>query len=85
MPLAASLLENARSLAFAPTAFESHITSKFILVICINGMVSPLGVRRKTLYSDLIILDRKLEGLGLIEIDGNIVYLDFEEEEVGNV
>ena len=45
-------------------------------------MVSPPGTGSKHFHEKLLELDSKLEQLGLVEIDGKIVYLD---EEVSNV
>jgi len=42
-------------------------------------MVTSLGIKRNTLYESLLDLDRKLEELGLVEINGKIVLMGSEE------
>ena len=41
--------------------------------------MSPAGKKRNTLYVSLQALDKKLEKLGLVEVDGKIVLMDSEE------
>lgn len=38
-------------------------------------MVSAWGVESNTFFESLIEIDRKLEQLGLMELDGEIIYL----------
>ena len=42
-------------------------------------MVTSLGKKRNTIYSSLSELDKKLEELGLVEINGQIVLLHGKE------
>jgi hypothetical protein len=38
-------------------------------------MVTPAGKKRNTLYADLVELDKKLEELGLVEVNGIIILM----------
>jgi len=42
-------------------------------------MVTSLGIQRNTLYTSLQELDKKLEELGIVEVNGKIVLLGDEE------
>lgn len=42
-------------------------------------MVTPAGIKRNSLYASLVELDKKLEELGLVEVNGKIVLVGSEE------
>jgi len=42
-------------------------------------MVTPAGIKRNSLYASLVELDKKLEELGLVEVNGKIVLMGSEE------
>jgi len=44
-------------------------------------LVSSVGARWNTLYPSLVELDQRLQELGLVEIDGKIVFLAEKENE----
>jgi len=59
-------------------AFCKHKKNTFSGV-CNKFLVSPRGFRWNTLICKLESLDKKLEKLGIVEIDGQMVYLTGEE------